>query len=257
MNRVVFLLSDFGVSDTYVAQMKAVILSMSSDRISIIDLTHDIKAGSVTEGAFHLYVSRKVIPAGSVVVAVVDPGVGTVRGGVVCEVEGTHYVGPDNGLFGLLPSGNCWRLPDHPGGSSNTFHGRDVFAPAGARLILDPGWVQYLEPVDTEKLVPLEIETPSRNDDGLKVTVAHIDRFGNAVLWLSTSAACGFHPSELRLPDGRIESIKEVSTYADNPGILYLQGSQGFMEIAVSRGSASELLGLTIGNRILLRERKR
>lgn len=257
MNKVVFLLSDFGISDTYVAQMKAVILSLSSGCVSIIDLTHGIKAGSVTEGAFHLYVSRKAIPAGSVVVAVVDPGVGTARRGVVCEVEGTHYVGPDNGLFGLLPSGRCWRLPDHLFGSSNTFHGRDIFAPAGVRLILDPGWVRFLEPVDIEKLVPLEIETPARNDDGLQVTVAHVDRFGNAVLWLSTSAACGFHPSELQLPGGRIESIKEVSTYADNPGILYLQGSQGFMEIAVSRGSVSELLGLTVGDRILLKERNR
>jgi S-adenosylmethionine hydrolase len=255
MNKAVFLLSDFGTSDTYVAQMKAVILSESSGAAAIVDLTHDIKAGSVTEGAFHLYVSRKVIPTGSVVVAVVDPGVGTTRRGVVCEVEGTFYVGPDNGLFGLLPAERCWRLPDHSVGSSNTFHGRDVFAPAGARLILDPGWVNFLEPVGAEELVPSKIEMPDRKDGELKVTVVHVDRFGNVVLCLSTSDAPGFHPSELQLPGGTIESIKEVSTYADNPGILYLQGSQGFMEIAVSCGSASELLGLTPGDRILLKER--
>jgi S-adenosylmethionine hydrolase len=255
--RTIFLLSDFGTSDTYVAQMKAVILSESSGTATIIDLSHDIKTGSINEAAFHLYVSQKVIPSGSVVVAVVDPGVGTTRRGVVCEVEGTFYVGPDNGLFGLLPAGRCWKLPGPPAGSSSTFHGRDVFAPAGGRLILDPGWVNYLEPVDIEELIPLKMEMPAKKDGGLKATVVHIDKFGNVVLWLSTSAAHGFHPSELQLPGGTIESIKEVSTYADNSGILYLQGSQGFMEIAVSCGSASELLGLTTGDRILLKERNR
>ncbi len=136
-----FLLSDFGTSDTYVAQMKAVILSVCSRSVVIVDLTHDVKAGSISEGAFHLSISRKHVPAGSVVVAVVDPGVGTARRGVICEVEGVYYVGPDNGIFGLLPVTGAWKLPDPQAESSSTFHGRDVFAPAGARLLLDPGWV--------------------------------------------------------------------------------------------------------------------
>ncbi len=251
MNNTLFLLSDFGTSDTYVAQMKAVILSECSGSAAIVDLTHDIKAGSVSEGAFHLFVSCKFIPAGSVVVAVIDPGVGTTRRGVVCEVKGAFFVGPDNGLFGLLPITRAWKLPDPQAGSSNTFHGRDVFAPASARLILDPGWVEFLEPVDREDLVPSAIEMPTMEEDGgLKVSVAHIDIFGNIVLWLYD--AMEYHPAELQLPGGRIEPVKEVKTYAEHPGILFLQGSQGLMEIAVSGGSASELLGLCTGDRILL-----
>jgi len=250
--KTLFLLSDFGTSDTYVAQMKSVILSECPCSVVIVDLTHDVEAGSVREGAFHLYVAGKYVPAGSVVVAVVDPGVGTARRGVVCEVEGTFYVGPDNGIFGLLPVTGAWKLPDPQEGSSSTFHGRDVFAPAGARLILDPGWVKFLEPVDREDLVPSEIEEPMLEDGGLKVTVAHIDMFGNIVLWLPPSNA--FHPAFLHLPDGRIEPLREVETYSEYAGVLFLQGSQGLMEIAVSCGSASENLGLSAGDRILLIE---
>lgn len=253
-----FLLSDFGTSDTYVAQMKAVILSECSGSITIIDLTHDIKAGSVSEGAFHLFVFRKYVMAGSVVVAVIDPGVGTARRGVVCKVDDAFFVGPDNGIFGLLPMTKAWKLPDPQAVSSSTFHGRDVFAPAGARLIIDPGWVDFLEPVEIEDLVPSAIEVPVRENGGLKVSVAHIDIFGNIVLWLSKSDAMGYHPAFLQLPGGRIEPVTEVKTYADHPGVLFLQGSQGFMEIAVSCGSASDLLGLCTGDSILLiKERNR
>lgn len=245
-----FLLSDFGTSDTYVAQMKAVILSACSRSVVIVDLTHDVKAGSIREGAFHLSVSAKYVPAGSVVVAVIDPGVGTARRGVVCEAGGVYYVGPDNGIFGLLPVTGAWKLPDPQAESSSTFHGRDVFAPAGARLILDPGWVDSLESIDKEGLVPSEIEMPIPWDGGLKVTVVHTDVFGNIILWLPVSAA--FHPAFLQLPCGRIEPVTEVQTYDEHSGTLFLQGSQGLMEIAVSCGSASELLGLSTGDRILL-----
>ncbi len=250
----VFLLTDFGTSDTYVAQMKTVIVSELPDNVHIIDLTHDIKAGSALEGAFHLYVSRRVIPAGSVVVAVVDPGVGTDRRGVICEVEGTCYVGPDNGLFGLLPVDKAWVLPEPAAGTDSTFHGRDIFAPAAARLVIDPGWRDYLVPLKVEELVPSPVVMPVKEKDGLKVSVAHIDGFGNVILWLPSSPEKDFHPLELMLPDGRIISISEVTAYADNPGILYLRGSQGLMEIAVSRGRASELLGLEIGDRIYLKD---
>ena len=254
--RTLFLISDFGTSDTYVAQMKAVILSQCSCSVAIVDLTHDVKAGSLREGAFHLSVSRECIPAGSVVLAVIDPGVGTARRGVVCEVEGVYYVGPDNGIFGLLPITRAWQLPDPGTESSRTFHGRDVFAPACARLITDPGWIAFLEPICREDLVPSEIEKPALVDDGLQVTVAHIDNFGNIIIWLPSSSV--FHPASLQLPGGRIEPLTEVETYGDHPGILFLGGSQSLMEIAVSCGSASELLGLSTGDRItLIKERDR
>ncbi len=254
--KTLFLISDFGTSDTYVAQMKAVILAQCPCSVAIVDLTHDVKAGSIREGAFHLSVSRNCIPAGSVVLAVIDPGVGTARRGVVCEIDGAFYIGPDNGLFGLLPITRAWQLPDPQAGSSRTFHGKDVFAPACARLITDPGWVEFLEPVCREDLILTEIEIPVLVDDGLQVTIAHIDNFGNIILWLPASSE--FHPAFLQLPGGRIEPVTEVETYSEHPGILFLQGSQDLMEIAVSRGSASDHLGVSTGDIItLIRERDR
>ena len=251
--KLIFLLTDFGTSDTYVAQMKAAVLRTAPVGTSIVDLTHDIEAGSVMEGAFHLYVSRQVISPGSVVVAVVDPGVGTERHGVVCEVDGIYYVGPDNGLFGLLPVEKAWKLPRLPADSCAIFHGRDLFAPAGARLLVNPGWVNSLESIDPGILVSSEIGLPEEDEEGCHVTVVHIDRFGNVVLWLSPADADGFHPSEIRLPAGDIVPVTRTRTYGNRHGLLFLAGSQGCMELAVSCGRASSILGVAAGDRILLK----
>ncbi len=250
---LIFLLTDFGTSDTYAAQMKAAILRTAPVGTSIVDLTHDIEAGSVMEGAFHLHVSLQAIPEGSVVVAVVDPGVGTERHGVVCGVEGIYYVGPDNGIFSLLPVDKAWRLPRLPPDSCATFHGRDLFAPAGARLLVNPGWVSSLESIDPGILVSLEIRAPEKSEEGCHATVAHIDRFGNVVLWLSPADADGFHPSEIRLPSGEIIPVTRTGTYGHGKGLLFLTGSQGCMELAVSCGRASSILGVAAGDRILLK----
>jgi hypothetical protein len=251
--RIIFLLTDFGTSDTYVAQMKAAVLRSAPIGTSIVDLTHDIEAGSVMEGAFHLYASRQVISTGSVVVAVVDPGVGTERHGVVCEVDGTYYVGPDNGLFGLLRIGRAWKLQRPSAESGATFHGRDLFAPAGARLLINPGWVNSLESIDPGILVSSEIRLPEEGEEGCHVTVAHIDRFGNVVLWLSPAEADGFHPSQIRLPAGGIVPVTRARTYGNRQGLLFLAGSQGCMELAVNCGRASSILGVSAGDRIFLK----
>ncbi len=251
--RILFLLSDFGISDTYVAQMKAAVLGTVPAGTSIVDLTHDIEAGSVMEGAFHLYASLQAIPPGSVVVAVVDPGVGTERHGVVCEVDGIFFVGPDNGIFSLLPVNKAWKLPRLPADASATFHGRDLFAPAGARLLTDPGWVKSLGSIDPGTLVSSEIRPPEENEEGCHATVAHIDRFGNVVLWLSTSDADGFRPSEIRLPAGGIVPVTRAGTYGNRQGLLFLAGSQGCMELAFSGGKASSILGVSAGDRIFLK----
>ncbi len=255
--KLIFLLSDFGISDTYVAQMKAAVLRTAPAGTSIVDLTHDIEAGSVIEAAFHLYVSLRTIPAGSVVVAVVDPGVGTDRHGVVCEVDRIFYTGPDNGIFSMLPVEKAWRLPRLPADSCATFHGRDLFAPAGARLLTNPGWVNSLESIDPGILVLLDIRPPEENEEGCHATVAHIDRFGNVVLWLSPADADGLQPSEIRLPAGGIVPVTSARTYGNRPGLLFLAGSQGCMELAVSCGRASSMLGVAAGDRILLKRSSR
>lgn len=249
----VYLLSDFGMSDTYVAQMKSVLLRGTPAGTPFIDLTHEVPRGSVLQGAFHLWASIPSMPQGSVVLAVVDPGVGTARRAVVCRCGGIFTVGPDNGLFGLLEKDRAWELPGPPPGSSMTFHGRDLFAPAAARVATDPGWVSFLDPVEPDSMAGACIEEPARAGDGIEVSVVHVDRFGNAVLWTDPAFFQGFRPDELVAPDGRTLGLKRVPTYSDNRGLLLLRGSQGRMEIAISGGNAAVAMGISAGDRLMIR----
>ncbi|OPL19346.1 MAG: hypothetical protein AVO35_11420 [Candidatus Aegiribacteria sp. MLS_C] len=253
MRRTVYLLSDFGESDTYVGQMKAVLDSLAPYGTGMIDLTHEVERGSVTEGAFHLRAAAPFLPAGSVVLAVVDPGVGTDRRGLAVISRGVHFVGPDNGLFGLLEVEKAWELPPPPSGSSRTFHGRDLFAPSAARILLDPGWTGSLRPLCPSTMVGTGVELPSLRDGGLEVTVIHTDRFGNVVLWMDPDEYEDLVPSGVVLPDGGERSLTPAATYGTSRGLLYLRGSQGFMELAFSGGSAAGVLGISPGDRIVLR----
>lgn len=250
----VFILTDFGTDDTYVSQMKGVLLSALPPSTPLLDLTHGVRPGSVREGAFHLYASQGAIPAGSVVLSVVDPGVGTSRRGVVCSSGGILYVGPDNGLFGLLEIRKAWVLPQAPEGSSSTFHGRDLFAPAAARLVTDPGWVRSLKKLEVIDMERSAIKPPAAVENGLEVTVAHVDGFGNVLLWMDPGRYVQFRPAAVVLPDGSARRLVPSDTYGNNRGVLFLRGSQGCMELAVSGGSAADLLGLSPGDRIVLRE---
>ena len=250
----VFILTDFGTADTYVSQMKGVLLSAVPTGTVLVDLTHSIPPGSVTEGAFHLFASQKTIPPGSVVLSVVDPGVGTSRRGVVCSSGGIFYVGPDNGLFGLLDIRKAWALPPAPEGSSCTFHGRDLFAPAAGRLVTDPGWARSLKKLEVFDMERSAIQPPAEEEVGLAVTVAHVDGFGNVLLWMDPGKYGEFRPAAAVLPGGSVREVVRVDTYGDTRGVLFLRGSQGCMELALSGGRAADVLGLFPGDRIVLRE---
>ncbi|MBN2587872.1 MAG: SAM-dependent chlorinase/fluorinase [Candidatus Fermentibacteraceae bacterium] len=254
MSITIFILTDFGTADTYVAQMKGVLVSVCPQDARLVDLTHQVSRGSVAEGAFHLWASRVAMPGGSVVLAVVDPGVGTRRRCVIVRSGGVHFLGPDNGLFGLLSPEEAWELPEPPRGSSRTFHGRDLFAPCAGRVASDPGWVDFLEELDPGSLVKCPIRPPSMIDGSLEASVAHVDRFGNAILWIDPVEYTGFLPGSILLPAGGTEELHHADTYGDNTGLLYLAGSQGCMELALSGGSAGGTLGLLPGDRVLLRK---
>jgi S-adenosylmethionine hydrolase len=135
--RIIALLTDFGIYDPYVGIMKAVMSEIASDA-SLIDLSHQIPAGDIQRGAYVLWQAARDFPPGSIFLSVVDPGVGTIRKGIILQTEKHIFVGPDNGLFSYLLIGNnyqAWELanPNYQRqGISTTFHGRDIFAPAAA-----------------------------------------------------------------------------------------------------------------------------
>lgn len=250
MSAPIFLLSDFGLRDSYVAQMKAVLYAGTPPGTVFIDITHEVAPGDVPEGAFHLFAAAPHLPAGSVVLAVVDPGVGTDRRAVAVRSGGLTFAGPDNGLFGLLPLDLAWELPLPPPGSSRTFHGRDLFAPAAARLATDPGWTRSLLGVDPGSL-RRSIESPSRSADGsIQATVMHVDRFGNVILWLRPGEACALGECLLIMPDGSGHPLSPAGSYAGGEGLLLLEGSLGLLEIALNGASAGWFLGVSRGDRL-------
>src|SRR5688500_8144127 len=132
MNRAT-LLTDFGTRDGYVAAMKGVIATIAPSAF-VDDASHDIPHGDIMAAAFALRRYWRLYPPGTVHVVVVDPGVGSERAAIALEAEQRLFVGPDNGVFTFVPATRVVRMST-PEGSSNTFHGRDVFAPAAARLL--------------------------------------------------------------------------------------------------------------------------
>ncbi len=248
MRTPVFILSDFGDQDTYTAQMKAAILSFAGFDTPVIDLTWNVQRGNVLHGAFHLSAALPRLPEGSVTLAVVDPGVGTGRLGLAALWRGRYVVAPDNGLVSMLPEPmSIWKLPPPGDEVSSTFHGRDFFAPCAARLSVDPGWTEFLEPLSDPVLLRVSPGEPA--GDRLAAEVLHTDHFGNCLLNITHELAGGLTVTGIVTPGG-ILPLKTVRCYADGtPGeeLLFLSGSQGFMEIASSGGSAAELLGLAPG----------
>ncbi|MBW3624324.1 MAG: SAM-dependent chlorinase/fluorinase [Armatimonadetes bacterium] len=253
------LLTDFGLEGPYVGQMKGVLAGLAPGH-PVIDLTHAVAPQDVREGAFLLEVSWRYFPPGTVFIAVVDPGVGTDRASMALRVEGRFFVGPDNGLLtGAFPSENLsflqavrlenpdFRLPD----VSATFHGRDLFAPAGAALATGTP-LEALGPPHPAPL-PLTHRDPILTQGRMEGRIVHIDRFGNLVsnirrsLWDSFTGASPERPPHIRIATW--EGVGLRRTYAEVPPgeMLALFGSLGFLEIGVNGGSAADRLKVQRG----------
>jgi len=183
---IVTLLTDFGTADYFVGAMKGALLSVNP-RAQVVDITHEIPPQDIEAGAFTLLAAFEAFPAGTVHVAVVDPGVGSMRRAVVVEGGGHIFVGPDNGVFGHVYERVAPFRVFHVTNEkyfrprvSETFHGRDVFAPVAGALA---GGVRAEElGPSVEDFVRLPFARPSRDAEGaLVASIIHVDRFGNCV----------------------------------------------------------------------------
>ncbi len=241
---VITLLTDFGTADSYVAEMKGVLLSHAPG-ITLVDLSHQVPAGGIRTAAYLLGRTWHRFPGGSVHLVVVDPGVGTARPALAVHTGGHFFVAPDNGVLDPVAARDdlqAFRLPVAPDVSA-TFHGRDVFAPAAALLATGAS----LQSVGTRMAGTLERLTPREHEPGTG-EVVHIDRFGNLVTDLVPDPD---NPDGLIWLEGHlIGPVK--STFADvRPGerLAYL-GSGGTLEIAVRDGSAARVLGAAVGSAV-------
>jgi S-adenosylmethionine hydrolase len=261
----VVLLTDFGLSDPYVGQMKGSLLSHAPEA-RIVDLSHQVEPYNILQAGFYLAASRAHFPPGTVFIAVVDPGVGGDRRIVLLEKFGQRFLAPDNGLLGLTAaSGGPGILrdvsPPWRGQSSATFHGRDLFAPLAARLVRGESPHALGEEVNPHSLVRLPGCEPVRTPERVRATVLHVDHFGNCILNLDipgwqASLAKARH---LSMTSGQTSGLRPAVTYSSlEPGeVGIIAGSQGYLELAMNQDSAAARLGLTPGNTldILLEKR--
>ncbi|CAD5244778.1 SAM hydrolase/SAM-dependent halogenase family protein [Thermococcus camini] len=254
---MITLTTDFGLKGPYVGEMKVAMLRVNPNA-RLIDVTHSIRRHSIVEGSFVMEQVVKYSPEGTVHVGVIDPGVGTERRAVIIEGE-QFLVVPDNGLATLplkhLKARKAWEIDLEKVKRftkwevSSTFHGRDVFGPAGALLDagIEPGQIGTEIPL--ESLVRLDVE-PRREGDYWLLTVLYIDDFGNVILNLENYGK----PKAVELTDFGL-SIPYLDTYGQvKPGeLLALPGSHDYLEIAVNQGSAAQKLGLMVGDKVRVR----
>ena len=247
MTRIITLLTDFGTADGYVGEMKGV-LAATAPTSTFIDIAHDVMPHDVEAGRLALARYWHRFPVGTVHLVVVDPGVGGTRAALAIESEGRFLVGPDNGILSpalLHPGARCVTLAV-PATASPTFHGRDVFAPAAAKLALGFA-LDGLGTICTDPIVRRTPEATRRADGAIAGTIITVDRFGNLVTNLVSRHGGTIEVAGQSLPIRR--------TYGDVPAgeVVALVGSSGLVEIAVRDGSALNLLGVKRGDSVAFR----
>jgi len=264
MRPIVALLTDFGNRDHYAGAVKGAVLAACPDA-AVVDVTHEIPPHDVAEAAWTLLAAVGSFPAGSVFLAVVDPDVGSARRAVAADAGGYRFVGPDNGVLGLV-------LAQHAGARvheitnralfrhevSETFHGRDVFAPVAGRLAAGAPLDEVGPPISDP--VRRELPLPRQLEDAWEAEVVHVDRFGNLTTSFARAdvdailAGVGGDTTDVvALVGGVVMPL--VRTYAEvtegEPCALI--GSSGRLEVAVSRGDAAVTLGAGLGEVVRLR----
>jgi S-adenosylmethionine hydrolase len=261
---IITITTDFGEKDPYVAMMKGVILSTNPDA-RIVDITHQVPAGSIRQGGSLIKESYPYFPSGTVHLAVIDPGVGGKRRPIAVLANNHFFVGPDNGLFWPLieADGRChvigltekryWMKQ-----ISATFHGRDIFAPVASHLSkgLDP--LLLGEKIDDP--MPLQVPLPRTEGSALVGEIVRIDHFGNLITNITREHLAPFLESEdLTITIGGLVLNTLSTTYGDVPmgQPLALIGSSHLLEIAINMGNAHNELGekCKIGTKVIVRFR--
>lgn len=258
---IITLLTDFGNQDAYVGIMKGVIAKINPS-VNVIDICHSVPPQDIFNGAYLLYTSYKYFPRKTIHVAVVDPGVGSTRDIICVETRDYFFLTPDNGLLSLIiqeerPK-NIFRVMNNEyflPSPSNTFHGRDVFAPVAAYL--SKGTKPHQLGSMVSQLRQIDFPQPGYKSTGqIEGQIIYIDRFGNLITNIRE-----IHTKDLEINEKHIEikiGKKKViglnNTYTDvkigRP--LVLLGSAGFLEVSINQGNAQKYFGVDKGSKIII-----
>lgn len=259
---ILTLTTDFGADGPYVASMKGVVLGHYSE-VRFVDISHAISPQNILEAAFVLAGVVDSFPAETVHLAVVDPGVGTARRLIAARLAEHWYVAPDNGLLSVVarrfPTEEIWEISNpelRRKNTSNTFHGRDILAPAAAHLLLgrDPA---LLGPA-RHGLVTLPAIVPRREADGIVGEVIFRDNFGNLITNIPGDWLIEESPDRwaIQINSHHIQGLSK--TYGDHPSgtLVSLVGSQGWAEVSLVNGDAAQYLSCGPGSTVWFRIRQ-
>ncbi len=263
MTNLVALYTDFGINDPYVGQLKGAVKTVNPSA-ELLDLSHDSAAFDISAASYVLAKATRTLPSGTVIVAVVDPGVGSDRAALaVRTAAGRIYVAPDNGILtevlareGLAEA----RLIENqdlflPGEASSTFHGRDIFAPVAGHLAGGTS----LESVGpkAEKLLRLPRNTATVMPNLAKGLVIFIDHYGNILTNIPGSELAKLKTGQLLnlTIKGKPVPVPFLRTYAEAPADrpFALVNSDGEFEIAIAKGNAAKKLGVAPGDPVVLK----
>jgi len=236
---MIVLFTDFGADDIYVAQVKAALHRDLPGGAVVVDLLHSVPNFNARAGAHLLAALQASFHAGTVFVAVVDPGVGTDRDAVALQADGRWYVGPDNGLLSVVAARaaapHVWRIVWRPQSLSASFHGRDLFAPMAAAI-------------ETDRIpAGVLVET-----GGLKIAlgaddlaeIVYVDHYGNALTGLRAAGV----PRSAAIEIGGVRAAFAPVFSAAPAGVFWYENSIGLVELAANRASAAEALGIRVGD---------
>jgi S-adenosylmethionine hydrolase len=257
---IVTLTTDFGTRDAYAGAMKGASLSVQAD-VRIVDITHDITPHDTMEAAFVLASAFRTFPAGTVHVAVVDPGVGSERRAIAAHGGGWYFVGPDNGvLTWALDSLGAWRAVELVDPRyfrkpvSPTFHGRDIFGPVAAHLASGVPLEAFGPEIGD--LTPLPAGVLGISREAITCEVVHVDRFGNLITNLDRTTLDTLRNGRAMAIDiagVTIDGLADTYAVTDTGALMALIESTGRLEIAVNEGSAARALGAGRGTPVNVR----
>ena len=261
---IITLTTDFGLADPYVASMKGAILSLNPQAI-LVDVSHSMGPRRIEQAAFLLQAACPYFPAGTIHLAVVDPGVGTERTAMALQTPGGTFVGPDNGVLSAALPADVRSAAAEGGGRvrfvedvlgvaltnpryhrqpvSDTFHGRDIFAPAAAHLSLGVPLTELGEAIEDAFVLP-PFRATRRPDGSLAGRVIHIDNFGNLITDIHGDDL-GSRRVTVEIAERQIVGIDH--TYAGKRRLTALVSSYGFLEIALPGASAAQEICVDIG----------
>ena len=250
---LITLTTDFGQSDHYVGAMKGVILSICP-RARIVDISHGVGAFEIAEAAFTLSQAYRYFPRGAVHVVVVDPGVGTSRRPILAQAAGQYFIAPDNGVLSMIYAREKHRVRAISSVRyflrpvSNTFNGRDIFAPVAAHLAGGIAPARFGKPI--ADYLRLDFDKPARTGRRAWTgAILKVDRFGNLVTNFSVEEFPDLDKRAFEMAVGPQRINVFARHYAERgPGEAFLiLGSAGYYEISVSQSSAAKLLGCAAG----------